>query len=244
MWVLPRSRDNTVIEDHLKALKVSGNYSKSTISAARSWLANFQNFCGDRDPTELGTKDLEQWHKLMVWTPGPSGKLYSPNTVNQAVGTVRRFYRFLLAEGKLKTNPTQTLFTPGVKKTKSQALDLMPSEMRKLLYSPDLETPAGIRDRAVFGVLMETGISRLACSRIDQRNLCFETGALLTKGRSQQIHSLSDGLSADLQRYLREARPLLVSDITAALFLNRDGNRYSGTSIQQMVRLHRQLCGL
>lgn len=235
---------STVIEEHLKALEVSGDYSKATVKTARRWLTKFQVFCGERDPAKLNTKDLEQWHKLMVWTPGPSGKLYSPNTVNQAVGAVRRFYRFVLAEGKLKADPTRTLVTKAVKKTRRQALDFNPSEIRKLLSSPDLEATAGMRDRAVLGVLMETGISRRACSRIDQKHLCFDTAALLTKGRSQQIHSLSDGLLADLHRYLREARPLLVSDITPALFLNRDGNRLSGISIQQMVRYHRQLCGL
>lgn len=232
------------LAQHLEALSQSGDYSKATIEAAHRWLTNFQAFCSDRDPAKLATKDLEQWHKQLAWTPGPRGKLYSPNTVNQAVGAVRRLYCLLLVEGKLKTNPARTLLTPGVKKTKPQALNFMPSEVRRLLFSPNLESPAGIRDRAVLGVLLETQISRPSCSRIDQRHLCFDTGALLTTGHTRQIHSLNDGLLADLERYLREARPLLVNDVTPALFLNRDGNRYSGQSIQKMVRFHRQLCGL
>lgn len=230
------------LAQHLEALSQSGDYSNKTIESARRWLTNLQAFCGDRDPTELRAKDLEQWQKHLVWTPGPSGKLYSPNTVNQAVSVVRRFYRFIGSE--LKADPTRTLLTPGVKKTRRQALDFKPSEVRRLLFSPNLESPAGIRDRAVLGVLLETQISRPACSRIDQKHLCLDTGALLTKCRSQQIHSLSDGLLADLERYLREARPLLVSEVTAALFLNKNGDRYSGQSIQKMVRFHRQLCDL
>jgi integrase/recombinase XerD len=232
-----------VIEEHLASLRESG-YSQATVATAVPWLLHFHKFCDGRDPAELKPKDLEQWQKQLTWTPGPSGKLYSEATVNQAVGAVRRFYRWLLAEGKMTSNPTNTLVTPVAKQISSQKLELEPRQLRKVFSLLDLDTPSGIRDRAVLGVLVETGISRPACSRIDRAHLCFDTGALLTRGRTQQIHSLTDGLLSDLHRYLRDARPLLVNDITPALFLNSNGNRLSGPSIQQLVRKARKLAAL
>lgn len=233
-------------EEHLEFLKQSGDYSKETALRAAHWLKQFQAFCRahDKEPAELRTEDLEQWHKELSWTPGPKGKLYSQNSINQAVGAIRRLYRWSLAEGKLKADPSRTLVTPNVKNARCQKLEFTPSETRKLLSSPDLETPMGIRDRAILGILLETQASRKACSRIDVHHLCFDTGALLTKGRNQQIHSLSDGLNADLKRYLREARPLLLGDATQALFLNRFGNRISAPSVHQLFHHHRKLCGL
>lgn len=225
----------SLISEHLDFLNQSDDYSKSTFSSATAWLSQFRKFCGDRCPTALKVKDLEQWHKELVWTPGPSGKHYSEGTVNQAVGAVRRFYRRLLAEGKLKKDPSRTLSTPKAKKVRSQRLEFTPSEKRRAFASLNLETPYGIRDRAVLGVLLETGITRPTCSRIDREHLCFDTGALITKGRVQKIHSLDDGLLADLHRYLREARPLLVNDISRALFLDSYGKRLSGGAIQQIV---------
>lgn len=230
-----------MIEEHLQALKVSGDYSRATIESARAWLHHFQMFCGDRSPAELRTKDLEQWHKQLIWTPGPQGKLYAEGTVNQAVGAVRRLYRWGLASGKLQNDPTKTLFTPKAKKVRSQSFELKPSEKRKFLASLDPDSRFSIRDRAVLGILLETGISRPVCSRIDREHLCFDTGALLTKGRGQKIHSLTEGLLADLHRYLREARPLLVKDITPALFLNSHGNRLSPTSIQRLTTQARKI---
>ena len=233
-----------MIEEHLQALESSSDYSKATISSARAWLTNFQTFCGDRDPSKLRTTDLEQWHKLLIWTPGPSGKLYSEGTVNQAVGAIRRFYRWGLAAGKLKESPTKTLLTRAAKKTRAQKLVLTNSQKRKILSTLDLTTPYGIRDRAVLGLLIEAKISRPACSRIDREHLCFDTGALLTKGRSQKIHSLDETLLSDLHRYLREARPLLLQEATQALFLDRYGNRLSGGSIQQIVNRAHSLAKL
>jgi len=223
-----------VIEEHLAALREDG-YSPQTLEAAARWLRHFKSFCGDRSPTELKPKDLEQWHKELVWTPGPKGKLYAENTVAQAVGAVRRFYRRLLAEGKLIEDPTMSLSTPKPKKTRAQGLKLEPRELREIFSQLDLESSFGIRDRAVLGLLAETGISAGACSRLDIKHLCFDTGAVLTRGRTQKIHSLTDGLLADLHRYLREARPLLVTDITPALFLDRYGNRVSTPSVRRII---------
>lgn len=230
-----------MIEEHLKALQESRTYKASTLEAASRWLTQFRVFCGDRCPSVLRTKDLEQWHKEFTWTPGPSGKLYSEGTVNQAVSVIRRFYRWSLAAGVLQSDPTKTLLTPKAKRIQSQSLELTPTQERQFLSMLNLDTPHGIRDRAVLGILIETRATCPACSRIDRAHLCFDTGALLTKGRTQKIHSLSDGLLADLHRYLREARPLFVNDISQALFLDRYGNRLSAGSIQQVVNRARAL---
>lgn len=229
--------------EHLDYLKGKG-YSPATLDSATMWLERFEKFCNGRDPSKLNTEALELWHRELVWKPGPSGRMYSKNTVNQAVGAIRRFYRWGLAAGKLKTDPTSTLFTPQVKPEEKPGLKL--SEARRLLSSPDLDSPTGIRDRAILGLLLETKISKGACSRIDTRHLCFETNALLTKGRCQKIHSLSDGLLSDLVRYVSESRPLLLSVGTSpeALFLNQRGNRLTKNSVSQIWRNHRIRAGL
>jgi integrase/recombinase XerD len=234
-----------LIEEHLQALRRGREYSKATAITAQVWLKRLKAFCGDRCPSQLRPADLALWQKELTWTPGPSGKLYSENTINQAVGAVRRLYRWAIAEGRIKTDPTGPLaMTKVAKRSRSNRLQLSTTETRKLLASPSLETPAGIRDRVIFAIILETGISRPACSRIDLGHFQPDTGALLTKGRSQQIHSLSPGLVADIERYLREARPLLLKGTHRALFLNSNGDRVSGASIQQSLRYHRQLCGL
>ncbi len=233
-----------MIEEHLEALASGREYSKATLSTAQAWLLRFREFCGARCPSELRPADLVAWQRELVWTPGPSGKLYSESSVNQAVGAVRRFYRWAISEGRVKSDPTSELVTRVAKRSRSNRLELRPAEARKLLSLLSVETPSGIRDRAVFAILLETGISRPACARLDLGHFQADTGALLSKGRGQQIHSLSPGLVADIERYLREARPLLLKGRHAALFLNTNGDRISGGSIQQSLRRYRQLAGL
>lgn len=223
-----------MISQHLQALKADG-YSESTIERAEGWLQRLREFAADREFTELRAHDLEQWQKQLRWTPGPRGALYSDNTVNQAVGAVRRFYRYLEAAGELSENPAADLSVPKVHVAKRE---FSIGEIRTALAAPPRDTPNGIRDRAVLAVILETRITRAACSRLDLTDICFDTAALRSSGRTQAIHSLSDGLQADLERYLRESRPLLISPEhkTEALFLNIHGRRLSTPSVRAILR--------
>ena len=232
-----------MIEEHLESLS-SGSYSKRTLDVAAVWLKKFSDFCDNRELTELKEQDLQDWHKHLLWVPGINGKLYSQNTVNQAIGVIRRFYRWAVSEGRTKTDPTTKLVTPRVKDAKPSKLELKPSQARKLLASPNLDTVTGTRDRAVLGIILETKISHSACSHIDLDDLQLDIGALFTQGRTRQVHSLSDGLLCDLERYLDESRPLLVSLPNEAVFLNIHGRRLTGPSIQQLIRYHRNRCEL
>ena len=236
-----------MFEEHLRALCESDEYSNTTVSLARVWLARFELFCAGKSPEKLTPKDLEQWLKELTWTPGPSGKLYAQNTLIQAVGAVRRFYRWLLAEGELKKDPTVGLVpSSGVKTVRKQSarFELGPGEIRKLLMTPDLDTPLGIRNRALLGFLLETKPSDGACSRLNLTDLQFDTGAVLIRGKKRRVCSLTDGLLCDLDRYLRESRPLLIKGEREALFLNQKGGRLSKGSVRKIYLDCRKLAGV
>ncbi len=207
------------------------------------WLAKFERYCGDRETLTLGPADLVAWRQELAWTPGPSGRMLSENTVNQGVLSVRGFYRWAVIEGLISEDPAATLKIRGVRTERRPKLTV--TERRSLLAFPNLDVPMGIRDRAVLALLLETRISRPACSRLNLASLQLDTGALMADGRkSAGIHALSDGLCADLERYLTEARPALVTCEEPALLLNRKGRRLSPGSIQGLVRDAMLGCGL
>ncbi|MGE4207489.1 MAG: hypothetical protein AB7J86_42955 [Vulcanimicrobiota bacterium] len=88
------------------------------------------------------------------------------------LGASAPFHRWALAAGLLQTDPTAGLKMRAVPRKRVEKTDLRP-----LLLAPDPYTLLGIRDRAVLGVLAETGISQTACSRRDLDHLQTDTGA-------------------------------------------------------------------
>jgi integrase/recombinase XerD len=231
-----------VTSEYLEHLRRHGRHSERTLTIISNWLAKLEQFAGERDAVTLRAVDLVAWRKELTWSPGPSGRLPSENTVNQAVLAVRGFYRWAVATGTIPTDPAAGLKVRRLPAKRRQPLAT--KDARKLLAFPRQDTPTGVRDRAVLAVLLETGISRRACSSLDLANLHLDTGAFMAGGRKGGIHTLSDGLSADLERYLRESRPQLFHGSQSALFLNSKGGRLSTESVQGIVRRALLGCGL
>ncbi len=64
------------------------------------------------------------------------------------------------------------------------------------------------------------------------------------KGNKERMVLIGAPAEQALRRYLSQGRPKLATDDDPALFLNRDGNRLSGRSVQQIVRRHALRAGL
>ena len=220
--------------DYLESLRREGRYSVTTLTIISGWLEKLERFAGNQELAKLRAKDLERWRKELAWKPGLKGQMLSENTQNQAVLAVRGFYRWLVANGFVSTDPAEGLKVRGVPKKASRSFTV--AERRAILSFPNLETAVGIRDRAVLGLLLETGISRPACSLLELSDLDLDIGALMAGGRKAGLRTISEGLSADLERYLRESRPVLAGLGETALFVNAKGQRLSHGSVQGLWR--------
>ena len=64
------------------------------------------------------------------------------------------------------------------------------------------------------------------------------------KGNKERMVLLGEPAKRTLRIYLSQGRPRVATGAEEALFLNRDGNRLSGRSVQKMVRKHALRAGL
>lgn len=70
--------------------------------------------------------------------------------------SLRNLFRFLLKEGKLKTDPTAEIDAPKIGQSLPKYLTT--SEVEALLQQPDPSAPAGLRDKAMLEALYATGM--------------------------------------------------------------------------------------
>lgn len=98
-----------MIRAYLEALEARG-YAKASVTAAKTWLERLERQFPGR-LTELKPADLTAFQQRLRWQPGPGGKLYAENSVNQAVDAVRRFYRWAVDTGLMAKDPSGHLVT-------------------------------------------------------------------------------------------------------------------------------------
>ena len=80
----------------------------------------------------------------------------APKTVCEAQLSLRRFFRFMVAEGEIGNDPTSSI------KLTRYRVDPQPTytsaEVKRLLLACNARTRTGLRDRALIMVLIDTGV--------------------------------------------------------------------------------------
>ncbi len=169
----------------------------------------------------------------------------SPKSVARAINSLRMLYRFLLAEGEVRSDPTVDLDVPRTWKSLPRFLTFQ--EVDRLLAAPDTQRPLGIRDAAMLEVLYATGIrvSELVSLRVEDLNLEMGYLTCLGKGSKERIVPLGRKAIERLQVYLREVRPGLVrKGASKHLFTNRNGGRMSRQGFWKILKGYGAAAGI
>jgi integrase/recombinase XerD len=169
----------------------------------------------------------------------------SPKTVARAINTFRMFYRFLLAEGEVKQDPTADLDAPRTWKSLPRFLTF--DEVDRLLAAPDSTKPLGLRDLAMLEVLYATGIrvSELLSLRVEDLNLPVGYLTCMGKGSRERIVPLGRKAIDQLQQYLKRVRGSLVgSSHSPSLFTNRNGAKMSRQGFWKILKTYGRVAGI
>jgi len=145
----------------------------------------------------------------------------SPRSVARAIACYRGFYRFLVIDKGLKTNPAGDLRAPRAWQALPRHLSV--EDVDRLLQQPDVNAPRGLRDRALIELLYATGlrVSELIGLRPADVNLEASYLTCTGKGAKQRIVPMGDEATAWVRRYLRDGRPALLGKRSSPrLFVN------------------------
>jgi len=169
----------------------------------------------------------------------------SPKSVARAINTLRMFYRYLLAEGEIRQDPTSELDVPRTWKSLPRFLTF--EEVDRLLSVPDTDKPLGLRDLAMLEVLYATGIRVTELISLRREDLNLPVGYLtcLGKGSKERIVPLGRKAIERLEQYLEKVRPKLVgSSRSPYLFTNCNGGRMSRQGFWKILKSHGTSAGI
>ncbi len=162
----------------------------------------------------------------------------SPRSVARTIACIRGYYRFLLLEKRIATDPAEDLSAPRAWPALPKYLDL--EDVDRLLSAPDPTIPRGLRDKALIELLYATGlrVSELLSLRPGDLNLDAMYLTCIGKGDKQRIVPLGHAAADWIQRYTREARPALLKHRKSPwLFVNaKAGGRLSRVGFWKLLK--------
>jgi integrase/recombinase XerD len=158
---------------------------------------------------------------------------------------LRRFYADQVRRDAAFEDPTLLLDAPKLPRTLPKAL--AEREIERLLEAPDASTPLGLRDRAMLELMYACGLRVSELVTLPLAGLNLRSGVLRVtgKGGKERLVPIGETCTDWLDRYLREARPVLAKGReTPALFLS---NRAAGMTRQMawtIVKKHALTAGI
>jgi integrase/recombinase XerD len=237
------------INNFLNYLVVEKGYSDNTINAYRNDLMALADFA---EKELSGEGPGVTWKKftrqnMLTYLLFLKERGYVPTTIARKVAAARSFFGFMVAEGNIKSDPTENLSSPSVGKALPKPIPI--NQVRLLLEQPaKLTTSEAKRDRAMLELLYASGmrISELVALNMGDVNMegdyfvrCFG------KGRKERIVPLYEGVIKLVKEYVDKDRPkLLRNKKDNALFLNARGERLTRQGFWQKLKEYAKSAGL
>ncbi len=162
-------------------------------------------------------------------------KTHKKTSIGRKLASLRTFFRFLVRENLLESNPGEGVATPKQEKYLPGTLSV--DEIFALLERNAGTDPLRLRDLAIFELLYSCGLRVSELTGLDLENLDLHQGLVrvLGKGGKERIVPVGRKALSALHGYL-ETRPGAPSG--AALFLNARGGRLTPRSVQRNLKKH------
>jgi integrase/recombinase XerD len=162
-----------------------------------------------------------------------------PTTANRRLTVFKRFFRWALREHLVAADPTLRIASAKqplrVPKTLSEA------QVEALLRAPNVDTPLGLRDRAMIELMYASGLRVSELVTLKSVHVGLNEGVLrvMGKGSKERLVPFGAEAAAWLQRYLGRARAEILGRRTSdALFVTARGAGMTRQMFWKLIKQH------
>jgi integrase/recombinase XerC len=172
------------------------------------------------------------------------------SSIARKISTLRSFFRYLVKEKLVSSNPAKAVSTPKVEKTLpatltvDEAFRLMESPDRHLKKVSEAEAKNGVlRDRAILELLYSSGlrVGELVGLNLKYLDLHLGIVRVMGKGRKERIVPVGNKAIEALKTYLdRRGDP----ETEEPLFVNMRGGRLTSRSVGRLTKKYTRASGI
>uniref|UniRef100_Q47IN7 Tyrosine recombinase XerD n=1 Tax=Dechloromonas aromatica (strain RCB) TaxID=159087 RepID=Q47IN7_DECAR len=233
--------DLSEIDNFCDALWLEDGLAKATLDSYRSDLSRLALWLANNASEPL----LDLHETTLTAFIAHLAKQTRATSQARYLSTLRRFYRWQLGRGRIVADPTLKLANPS----RPSRLPKVMSEkqVEALLDAPDLDTPLGLRDRAMLETIYATGlrVSELVNLRLHEVSLADGVLRALGKGSKERLVPLGQLAIEWIKRYLNEARPdILNGQHSDDLFITARGGGMTRQAFWQLIKRYALIAGI
>ncbi len=238
----PSPEKHYLIRQFIHHLSVEKNASSHTCRAYQRDLEGFENFLkgSGRCLSPDGEMEMKKVDRLAIRRYlSFLHRRIKKSSIARKISTLRSFYKYLVREQLVTSNPAKSISTPKVEKPLPTTLTV--DEAFRLVELPTEKK--GLRDRAVLELLYSSGIrvGELVGLNLNQLDLDLGIVKVMGKGRKERIVPVGSKAIEALKAYLGE-RGALGGE--GPLFVNPRGGRLTARTVGRLIKKYTKRSGI
>lgn len=230
-----------IVEGFIDNLLIEHGLSTNTLSAYRSDLLHFGAWLKEQN-YQLVSADRDKLREY-IYTRVLGGD--KPRTTARQLSSLRRFFRYLVREELIDSDPTLEIESPRLGRPLPKSLS--EADVDKLMSAPTTEKPLGVRDKAMLEVLYATGlrVSELVGLQMNQVDLNQGLVKVIGKGNKERLVPLGEEAVSWIEQYIAQARKELLAERRSDyLFVTSRGGPLTRHAFWHNLKKHTAAAGI
>ena len=233
--------DSALIKLFLERVWAEQGLARSTLASYGRDLDGLARWLHPRGTPLLAV----QRQDLFDYLAERSTRQYASRSNARLLSSLRAFYSQQLRIGAIDHDPTALLDAPKLGRSLPKALS--ESEVEALIKASDIETPSGLRDRAMVELMYAAGLRVSELVNLPSAAVNLRQGVLrvMGKGSKERLVPMGEEAQHWLERYLAEGRPALVGkrDVMP-LFVGGNGEAITRQQFWDLVKTLARRAGI
>jgi integrase/recombinase XerD len=231
-----------LVDGYVNYLLVEKGLSEKTIEAYSRDLAEYISFIKRSKINHVSDKDTTVIlkHLIELRDVGLAAKSRARHLV-----TLRGFYKFLVHEKVLKSDPTKIIDLPKSGLRLPDVLSI--GDIKTLISMPDVKTPRGLRDCAMLELLYAAGLRVSELINIKLQSVNIEAGFVRVYGKGSKERVVPIGLYAKekIDNYIKHGRSIVLKNQASKyLFVARAGKPMTRQGFWKLIKKYGVKAGI
>jgi integrase/recombinase XerD len=234
------SGEISTIDQFIDHLWLEDGLSQNTLSSYRLDLTSFALWLAKQAKTLHAVTNADIQYFLADKFPH-----LKPRSMNRHIATLRRFYRYLIAQNQIAVDPTLQIESPKMPQSLPKSLN--EEEVVSLLNAPNIDDDIGLRDRAMLELLYACGlrVSELVSMKVFEVSLNEGVVRITGKGSKTRLVPMGEDAVEWVAKYLKSARGnILKNQLTDALFVTNRGEAMTRQAFWYVIQRYAVLAGI
>lgn len=223
---------DSLIKSFSTYLRIERSLSTNTIESYSNDLNKLSDFLTPKSisATKVRLNDLKDFITSI-------SEILSETTQSRIISAIKSFYKFLLIENLIQTDPSENLVSPKIGRKLPNVLTI--EEINLIINSVESNN-VGIRNRAIIEIIYGCGLRVSELTNLLLSNLFLKQGyiKIVGKGNKERLSPIGSLAIDSLNDFLTNVRPGLKinNKFSDHVFINNRGTSLSRSMIFKMIK--------